>query len=201
MRTNFIVAVPKENSDITANAFSGSGGKVKIQTNALFGIAARPKPTALSDITASSDQGVQGTIAITQPDIRPEQGLTELPGDILDASNQIGQGCSNARNNRPVGQFVITGRGSLPISPLDPLGDNPNLPELAQLTQADRAIAQTPMIPPPQATASIVEAQGWQKAPDGKVILIAQPTQLVPTFASVATCPANKTSPELSLSH
>jgi filamentous hemagglutinin family protein len=174
MFTNLIVAVPTENSDISANAFSGSGGAVNIQTKGLFGIAPRPKLTPLSDITASSDQGVQGTIAITQPDVRPEQGLLQLPGNILDASNQIDQNCPNARNNRTMGQFIITGRGSLPTSPLDPLADNPNLPKLAELTQADRSIAQTTQ-PIPQVTASIVEAQGWQKTRDGKVILLAQP--------------------------
>ncbi len=173
--TNVIVAVAKENSDITANAFSGSGGTVNIQTNGLFGIAPSPKLTPLSDITASSAQGIQGTIAITQPDVSPEQGLTELPGDILDASNQIDRSCPNARNNRPIGQFIITGPGSLPISPLDPLADNPNLPTLAQLTQTDRPIAQTPTVPPSQPMPTIVEAQGWQKTPDGKVILLAQP--------------------------
>jgi filamentous hemagglutinin family protein len=189
--SNVIVAVAKENSDITANAFSGSGGTVNIQTNGLFGIAPRPKPTPLSDITASSDRGVQGTIAITQPDIRPEQGLLQLPGDILDASNQIGQSCPNARNSRPVGQFIVTGRGSLPISPLDPLADNPNLPALAELTQADRSIAsdrstasaQTPTAAP------IVEAQGWQKTGDGKVILLAQP--IVPTSVAPLSRIAN----------
>jgi filamentous hemagglutinin family protein len=187
-----IVAVPKEDSDIKANAFSGSGGTVYIQTSALIGIKPAPKLTPLSDITASSDQGVQGTIAITQPDVQPEQGLTELPGDILDASNQIGQSCPNARNGRTAGSFVVSGRGSLPTSPLDPLADNPNLPALAQLSQADRSIAQTLTIPPPQATVSIVEAQGWQKTADGKVMLIAQPVQLMPTFASVATCPVTQ---------
>jgi filamentous hemagglutinin family protein len=170
-----IVAVAKENSDITANAFSGSGGAVNIQTNGLFGIAARPKLTPLSDITASSEQGVQGTIAITQPDVQPEQGLLELPGDILDASNQIGQSCPNARNNRSMGTFVVSGRGSLPSSPLEPLADNPNLPSLAELKPDDRSIAQAPI---PQVTASIVEAQGWRKTSDGKVILIAQPVDI-----------------------
>jgi filamentous hemagglutinin family protein len=187
--TNLIVAVAKENSDITANAFSGSGGAVNIQTNGLFGIAARPKLTPLSDITASSDQGIQGTIAITQPDIRPEQGLTELPGDILDASNQIGQSCPNARNGRTTGQFIVSGRGSLPTSPLDPLGDNPNLPELAQLTPGDRliAIARSPVIAQIPTAPTIVEAQGWQKTPDGKVILLAQP--IVTTMPTIASAP------------
>jgi filamentous hemagglutinin family protein len=190
--TNFIVAVPTENSDITANAFSGSGGAVNIQTKGLFGIATQPKLTSLSDITASSDRGVQGTIAITQPDTSPEQGLIQLPGNILDASNQIGQSCPNARNNQSIGQFIISGRGSLPTNPLEQLTNNPTLPPLAQLPQGDRALTQT--IPPSPVAASIVEAQGWQKSADGKVVLIAQP---VPKLASVGSCPPNKISSAL----
>jgi large exoprotein involved in heme utilization and adhesion len=186
--TKMIVAVPSENSDISANAFSGRGGSVNIQTNGLFGIAPRAQLTPLSDITASSDRGVQGTIAITQPDVQPEQGLLELPGDILDASNQIGQSCPNARNNRSMGTFVVSGRGSLPSSPLEPLADNPNLPSLAELKPDDRSIAQAPI---PQATASIVEAQGWRKTPDGKVVLIAQPVKFMPPSTNVNSCPAS----------
>jgi filamentous hemagglutinin family protein len=189
--SNLIVAVPTENSDISANAFSGSGGAVDIQTKALLGIAPQPKITPLSDITASSDQGIQGTIAITQPDVQPEQGLLELPGDILDASNQIGQSCPNARNSRPLGQFVVSGRGSLPISPLDPLADNPNLPTLAELKPADRTLTQTPspVIAQIPITPTIVEAQGWQKTGDGKVILLAQP--IVPSPATPPSPIAN----------
>jgi filamentous hemagglutinin family protein len=183
--TPAIVSVAKENSDITANAFSGSGGTVNIQTNALFGITPRPQLTPLSDITASSDKGVQGTIAITQPDTSPEQGLIQLPSNIIDASNQIGQSCPNARNSRSLGKFVISGRGSLPTNPLEHLTNNPTLPPLAQLPQGDRALTQT--IPP--APVPIVEAHGWQKSADGKVVLIGQP---VPKVASTGSCPPNK---------
>lgn len=43
--SNFVVAVPNENSDITANAFSGSGGNVTITTQGLFGIEPQASPT------------------------------------------------------------------------------------------------------------------------------------------------------------
>jgi filamentous hemagglutinin family protein len=174
----------RENSDISANAFTGRGGSVLINADAIFGIKARPQQTPESDITASSDRGVQGTIAITQPDTSPEQGLIQLPSNIIDASNQIGQSCPNARNSRSLGKFVISGRGSLPSNPLEHLATNPNLPPLAQLPQSDRSLAET--IPPAPVTASIVEAQGWQKSADGKVVLI---TQLVPKSTSMGRCP------------
>jgi filamentous hemagglutinin family protein len=177
----------RENSDISANAFTGSGGSVLINADAIFGIKARPQQTPESDITASSDRGVQGTIAITQPDTSPEQGLIQLPSNIIDASNQIGQSCPNARNSRSLGKFVISGRGSLPSNPLEHLATNPNLPPLAQLPQSDRSITQT--IPSSPVAESIVEAHGWQKSADGKVVLIGQP---VPKVSSTGSCPPNK---------
>jgi filamentous hemagglutinin family protein len=183
INSDSIVAPSSENSDITANAFRGNGGNIRINARAIFGIKARSQPTPESDITASSDRGVQGTIAITQPDTSPEQGLIQLPSNIIDASNQIGQSCPNASNNRSIGRFVVSGRGSLPNNPLDRIADNPTLPPLAQLPQGDRAMTQP--IPPSPVATSIVEAQGWQKGADGKVVLIAQ---IVPKSSSLGSC-------------
>ncbi|HEY9659314.1 MAG TPA: S-layer family protein, partial [Allocoleopsis sp.] len=90
---DFIVAIPSENSDIRADAFEGRGGNIDITTEGLFGIEARDRPTNFSDITASSELGVQGTININTPDVDPSRGLTELPEDVVDASNQIAQTC------------------------------------------------------------------------------------------------------------
>jgi filamentous hemagglutinin family protein len=187
INSDSIVAPSSENSDITANAFRGNGGNIRINARAIFGIKARSQPTPESDITASSDRGIQGTIAITQPDTSPEQGLIQLPSNTIDASNQVGQSCPNARNSRSLGKFVISGRGSLPTNPFEHLATNPNLPPLAQLPQIDRALTQT--IPPSPVAASIVEAHGWQKSADGKVVLIGQP---VPKVASTGSCPPNK---------
>jgi filamentous hemagglutinin family protein len=64
---NFIVAVPNEDSDISANAFSGRGGKVEITAQGIFGIQPRPEPTSLSDITASSAFGISGTVTLNTP--------------------------------------------------------------------------------------------------------------------------------------
>ncbi|MEL6463305.1 MAG: hypothetical protein AAFQ91_34725, partial [Cyanobacteria bacterium J06621_15] len=85
----FIVAVPKENSDITANASFGNGGNVDITSQGIFGITPRSQLTPQSDITASSETGIQGTINITNPEIDPNQGVIELPEGLVDKSNQI----------------------------------------------------------------------------------------------------------------
>ena len=62
--TPFIVAFPKENSDISANAYTGSGGNIQIAAQGILGIQFQPQDTPLSDITASSRFGAQGVIKI-----------------------------------------------------------------------------------------------------------------------------------------
>jgi filamentous hemagglutinin family protein len=76
----FIVAVPQENSDITANAFSGNGGTVTINAQGIFGIQSRQQPTLQSDITASSTGGgINGVVDINTLDIDPNRAFINLP--------------------------------------------------------------------------------------------------------------------------
>jgi filamentous hemagglutinin family protein len=143
LSTTNLVAVPKENSDITANAFTGNGGNISLTTTSLLGITPQPNLTSFSDITASSAQGIQGSIALTQPDLRPEQGLTELPNDVTDASNQISPTCPRPGSTFTQGRFIATGRGSLPPTPLDPISPSLRLPPLARFEKGEKgAIAQ-----------------------------------------------------------
>ncbi|GAB1542077.1 hypothetical protein NUACC21_47510 [Scytonema sp. NUACC21] len=114
-----IVAVKSENSDISANAYAGKGGRVNIVANGIFGIQPRLNPTPWSDITASSEFGVDGTVELNTPDINPSQGLVELPTNLVDVSQQIAQGCTP--RNGQTSRFVAMGRGGLPLSPTEPL--------------------------------------------------------------------------------
>ncbi|MBD1858021.1 S-layer family protein [Leptolyngbya boryana FACHB-1624] len=179
-----IVAVPKENSDIRANAFQGRGGNVTINTQGLFGIEPAAAPIGQSDITASSELGVQGEISITQPDVQPAQGLLELPVDLIDASGQIAQVCRRGLIGRSVSRFVVSGRGSAPPNPIDSLSGTISTP-LANLVDpsVNRSIAKTV----PQPVPEIIEAQGWVKNSDGKIVLIAQSSETA--LPSIATCP------------
>ncbi|MHC5821085.1 MAG: two-partner secretion domain-containing protein, partial [Nostoc sp.] len=95
INTPFIVAVPNENSDISANAFTGRGGRVDITTDGLFGIVPQKSPTGKSDITASSQLGVSGEVIIKTLDTDPSHGLIQLPSKVVDASQQITQGCTS----------------------------------------------------------------------------------------------------------
>ena len=173
-----IVSIPEEDNDIRANAFSGSGGTVRIDTSGLFGIAAQSQDNPLtSDITASSAQGIQGTVDIATPETDPRSGLTELPVTFVDASGQITQTCAgNSDGQRS--EFVVTGRGGLPSSPIDALvGDAPSV-DWAVLDESVETFAlETPTSNAPadatvSTVGSIVEAQGWIRE-GGQVKLLA----------------------------
>ena len=107
----FIVAIPNENSDITANAFEGKGGNIQINASGIFGIQFREQPTQqTSDISASSELGIDGTVEISTPDLNPSNELVELPS--IPINTKLAQGCYSpgyAQN-----QFFIVGRGGLP---------------------------------------------------------------------------------------
>ncbi|MBW4616617.1 MAG: S-layer family protein [Desmonostoc vinosum HA7617-LM4] len=117
LTTETLVAL--ENSDITANAQKGFGGRVVINATGIFGTEFRPQLTSESDITASSDLGAEfnGTVEINTPDVDPSQGLVSLPTDFSDRSRQITSGCAAARQNR----FTISNRGGLPANPTETL--------------------------------------------------------------------------------
>ncbi|MEH2223472.1 two-partner secretion domain-containing protein [Nostoc sp.] len=134
----FLVASPlgKGNNDITANAVSGSGGKITITTKNIFGFVPPtradvqrldpkeidPNNLPTSDITAFSQQNpsLNGTVQINSPDADPSKGLVELPVNLIDASRQIVASCSTggkiARSS-----FITTGRGGLVADPTQPL--------------------------------------------------------------------------------
>ncbi|MEH2360674.1 two-partner secretion domain-containing protein [Nostoc sp.] len=132
----FIVAAPLENSDITANAFSGSGGKIGITAKNIFGFVPRtraeverldlkeinPNNVSTSDITAFSQQNpsLSGTVQINSPDADPSKGLVQLPANLVDASQQIVAGC-NSGGKIARSSFIATGRGGLAPDPTEPL--------------------------------------------------------------------------------
>ncbi|MEH1870659.1 beta strand repeat-containing protein, partial [Nostoc sp.] len=176
INSGFIVAVPSENSDILANAFEGNGGNIQITSQGIFGIQPRSNPTSLSDITASSQFGVDGVVKINTPDIDPNSGLVNLPTVPVDT--QVAQTCT-AGSAVAKSSFTITGRGGLPPNPgealnadavqVDLVGSNPEVGK-----PSTPAVSTNPINPTPN---RIVEATGWVIAANGDVIL----TLLAPT--------------------
>ncbi|PHM11604.1 two-partner secretion domain-containing protein [Nostoc sp. 'Peltigera malacea cyanobiont' DB3992] len=173
----FIVAVPKENSDISANAFTGTGGKVDITTNGIFGILPQKRLTQNSDITASSELGVSGQVTINSPDTDPSRGLTQLPSNLVDASQQIAQGCT-PRRQQTASRFIATGRGGLPHSPNEPLRGRAVITGWVDLpAQATAITDKSSTASMTKSTDPIVEAQGWIVDGNGNIMLVAQSVQ------------------------
>ncbi|MBE9106513.1 filamentous hemagglutinin N-terminal domain-containing protein [Nostoc cf. edaphicum LEGE 07299] len=178
INSRFIVAVPKENSDISANAFTGIGGRVDITTNGIFGILSQKSLTENSDITASSELGVSGEVTINSPDTDPSRGLIELPSNLVDVSQQIAQGCT-PRGGQNASRFIATGRGGLPQSPNEPLRGRAvitgwvDLPPQATHTVTDKSSTASMT----KSSDPIVEAQGWILDGNGDIMLVAKSPQ------------------------
>ncbi|BAY81506.1 filamentous hemagglutinin outer membrane protein [Calothrix parasitica NIES-267] len=171
INSKFIVALPQENSDITANAFSGTGGNVEILSEGIFGIEPRAQQTDRSDITASSELGVPGNINLTDPDdsgIR--NNLSELPDNQIDTNTIIANSCI-VRSNEENGTFLITGSGGLPQNPSDaPLsnystGSIRSIPSNSEKSSASTT-RHTWKIGDP-----VIEPQGVYKLPNGQLVL------------------------------
>ncbi|NEO42668.1 MAG: S-layer family protein, partial [Moorea sp. SIO4A3] len=202
----FILGVRQEDSDITANAFEGDGGNITINTQGIIGLEFREKLTPLSDITASSEFGVDGTVNINAPEIDPSQGLSELPTDVIDRSKLIERNLCAAGEGT---EFTATGSGGLPISPKETLSpnatwDDSRITEQPQTRiRKDRSRSTQDQQPQTRITKrrlrsrqhqiqinqpqtknpkpkQIVEAQGWVMGANGKVILTAHPVIVTP---------------------
>ncbi|MGI2906019.1 filamentous hemagglutinin N-terminal domain-containing protein [Tolypothrix sp. VBCCA 56010] len=192
--TDFLIAL--ENSDISANSTDFRGGRVRITAQDIFGTQPRTFSTPESDITATgASPQLSGSTEINTLDVDPTQGIIELPGQVIDASNQIAQDCPRGRNaKKPLGEFIVTGRG-IPPNATQPLIGTPNLTQLATL-DSDRPkpnISSTPNLSSSSRQA-IVEAQGWVKTPDGKIMLVAQAPEVTPNATTTsAACPIYRT--------
>ncbi len=176
-----IVALPG-NNDISANAFQGSGGKVDITSQGLFGIKYRPKgqdSLFTSDITASSTFGQNGVVDIKTPGTDPGKDSTILPTVPTDASNQIAQTCNASRENK----FIIAGRGGLPPNANDPLTSDVVWQDVRAANNQPTASSTTNnpnKLPPP--------AVGLAFDGKGKAFLIAAGNEGQPTKTNVV-CP------------
>ena len=190
INSKFVLAVRSENSDITANAFTGNGGRVDVTTQGIYGLQFQPKLTPLSDITASSQFGVNGTVNLNVLNLDPSRGLVALPVNLTDPSQQISQSCTPS-DKAAASSFVSTGRGGLPLNPDEPLESRAvvtrwvALPEEAgrqgeQGRQGKRREQENGRDSNNQpltvsSPAPIVEAQGMVMGSDGIVALVANP--------------------------
>ncbi|MBD2451593.1 filamentous hemagglutinin N-terminal domain-containing protein [Nostoc sp. FACHB-152] len=159
----FIVAIPHEDSNISANAFTGTGGNIQINAQGIFGIESRAEPTDQSDITASSEQGISGIINLNTPDNSSIQNsFTQLSPNVIDTNALIANSCIARGTKRQENSFTITGSGALRNSPGDVL--------ISAYTTGDvRSVESTSR--PWKKGDPIIEPQGLYRLPDGRLLL------------------------------
>lgn len=200
IEADLIVGVPDENSDITANAFSGQGGKVTITTQGLFNVFIRsredleallepdepldPERLDSNDITAISQTSpeLSRIPTLNLSGIDPSQGLVELPAELVDVTRLVEQSlCAAAQGS----EFIVTGRGGLPKPPNQVLDADAawedwritTTGESTEMQQSNRNSRQEVTGNKPN---KFVEAQGWFKDANGTIILTAEPTVVTP---------------------
>ncbi|MFN6538000.1 MAG: filamentous hemagglutinin N-terminal domain-containing protein [Nostoc sp. EkiNYC01] len=214
----FIVAAASENNDITANAFSGNGGRVDITAQRIFGLIPRsrsdlerllatndpeqlnPRSLPTSDITAISQANPSFTeqVVINTPDVDPSRGLVNLPTNIVDASQLIAQTCrtgGEATANQQ-SEFIVTGRGGLPPNPIEPLSSDAIWQDLQPHTLLNEKLSgskeEVNLVS--ETPSAIAEAQGWVTNADGTITLVAQAPTTTPHNSSLTpvSCPVTQ---------
>ena len=172
----FIFAARDGNSDITANAFNGRGGRVTINATGIFGMIPRTRdelvrllntddPNELdaqelptNDIVAISQENpfLSGIVEINALELDPTKGVFTLPANVVDASKQISDACTPG--GRGFGNsFVSIGRGGLPMTPTEPLQETNTISAWVRLKPQTQTQTQTTVnttIKPPATTVS-----------------------------------------------
>ena len=191
--TPFLIAQPSENSDITANAFTGQGGNIDITAQGVLGMRVLsrsqleslletndpeqldPALVPTSDITAisQSNPSLNGQVILRSPDTDANLTTVTLPSEIVDSTQLIARGCSAGGVRAKVqGSLIVTGRGGLPTNPTGLISGETLLLtwEESLSDPGDRAT-----VPRADLTPVLVEVQALVKRPDGRVILAANP--------------------------
>ncbi|EGK86327.1 S-layer family protein [Microcoleus vaginatus PCC 9802] len=196
INSDILVALPRENSDITANARTARGGQVTVNVPNIFGFtslnreqarsslgltdaefaALQLSPTSLiptSDIAAisqSSGPALQGSVTFSASGVNPAQGLVELPQNVVDPAALI---AANPCTQRAGSAFTVTGKGGVPPSPNDALSS-----AASPLPWVEPAVGESQQVEGKRASidvrpTEIIPAQGWVMDEQGKVTLVA----------------------------
>ena len=165
--TDLLVA--SENSDISANSENFRGGNVRIDAQGVFGTQFRSQPTPQSDITATgATENLSGNVEVITPRTDINSGLVELP--TITVETEIADACSTPGYARS--SFTITGKGSLPPSPFEPLTGRLNRTKLATLDEVGERKVQRRQAKKKPRRKQIVEAKGWVRNKNGEIILV-----------------------------
>jgi len=174
--SKFLLANPQDNSDITANASFGKGGRIEISSSGIFGFQSKSELTPQSDITAFSQFNpvFNGQIIFNTPESDPSGGLVTLPQEVVDAANLISQNpCERGKES----ELIITGKGGLPPNP-DQAYQQPEaqvswIKPVLEGNSAKEFLPEAVLIVNPE---EIQPARGWIVNQEGKIELVGYET-------------------------
>jgi filamentous hemagglutinin family protein len=173
---NAIDSLAPFGNDIIASAEQGQGGNININTKSLFGIEERPLSNSSNDINASSEFGLSGTVNINILEVDPSQDSLKIP--IEPVPTEIAQTCEVDRiGDRS--EFVVTGRDGLPNTSREVLNADLGWEDWRGAEEkvfSSRQRNPDRVIWAPHSEKKIVEAQGWKRSSNGRIILTAQLT-------------------------
>ncbi|BAZ23184.1 filamentous hemagglutinin family outer membrane protein [Kalymmatonema gypsitolerans NIES-4073] len=208
----FIVTVPNENSDISANTSTGRAGTIKITSLSNFFIQQRsrndfisllettdpnqlvPGKSPTNDITAFSQNSpaLEGQVTINTPYVDPSKGFVQLPTTLLaEISEVIDTSCAAFAEGEG-SKFTVTGRGGLPPTPYEPLSTDvvwtdTRTEAITTQQQGKKEPAELPQSKPE--AIKIVPATGWVFNGKGQVTLISHASNANPMGTPPASCP------------
>ena len=156
-------------ADVTPTVIA-KAGNINITTSGIFGLEFRDELTEESDITASSQFGVNGTVEINNIGIDPGSGIVSLPAELTDSSQQIAAGCSNNNGS----SFVATGRGGIPQNPSEQMHSNRTWSDIRDNNASYHNVnSNVPEVTPISRRSAIIEATGFIRNQNGKIELVA----------------------------
>jgi filamentous hemagglutinin family protein len=197
----FIVTKERENSDITANAFAGTGGRIQINAISIFGMTPRSReeltkilgtndPLQLdsqllstNDIIAISQTNptLNGQVNINTVYTDPTRGLNQLR--TQQSEPKLAQSCIT-QTGRNQDKFTIVGRQGIAPDPIQQLRSDNIYADWISLPTVDKNPVGNiypntqQQIPHKRAHSliapptQIIEAQGWVIDTDGNVALV-----------------------------
>ena len=174
-----------ENSDIQANSEGSFGGRVTINSKAIFGTEFREFLTPESDITATSGLGAEfnGVVDINTIVTPTNTRLVELPNNFTDSSQKIAATCREIELNK----FTIIGRGGLPESPNQLFAGDRTMVDLVDVvsTSENQNISPDSTSEINNSKKEIVEAQGWIVDTEGNILFVAEVPGVTPNSGGI----------------
>ncbi len=163
----FIIALPDQDNNITANAFDGDGGNIAVTTQALLGIEFTDADIEVrNDITVSSELGLDGEFILNSPDADPSSGLAKLITDLGDREDKVVSACATGQE---LNSFTVTGQGGIPTDPSSLVRGSSLLADMRDFSggQATTEAVQTAIAPEPESELTLRQATHFKVGENG----------------------------------